>query len=150
MITVRYREIEGDLFAEKRDCYFAHCISADFALGAGIARKFNSLYNMRAKLIEWLDVPWREVKIGSAILIDGVFNLVTKPRYFNKPTYSSLQLALLDMREQCVSLGIERLVMPRIGCGLDRLDWDTVRDLIKRVFRDTDVEITVYYLKEKE
>lgn len=140
------------MFTAGEGCRFAyaHCISADFALGAGIAKSFDSLYGIRSKLIKWFDEPGREVKIGSAVLIDGVFNLVTKPRYFNKPTYSSLQLALLDMREQCVSLGIERLVMPRIGCGLDRLDWDTVRDLIKRVFRDADVEITVYYLKEKE
>lgn len=147
---VRYREIECDLFVEKSECYYAHCVSADFALGAGIAKRFNQLYNMRERLFEWADRPGREVKIGSAVLIDGVFNLVTKPRYFNKPTYNSLQLALLDMREQCISLGIDRIAMPRIGCGLDRLDWSTVSDMVKRIFGDTNIEITVYYLKEKE
>lgn len=140
------------MFTAGEGCRFvyAHCISADFALGAGIAKSFDSLYGIRSKLIKWFYEPGREVKIGSAVLIDGVFNLVTKPRYFNKPTYNSLRLALLDMREQCISLGIDRIAMPMIGCGLDRLDWSTVSDMIKRVFRDTDIEITVYYLKEKE
>lgn len=138
------------MFSENGECYYAHCISADFALVTDVAKRFNSLYNMREKLIQWLDDPWREVKIGSAILIDGVFNLVTKPRYFNKTTYNALQLALLDMKEQCISLEIERLAMPVMGCEFDRLDWGATRDLIKNVFRETIIEITVYYFKEKE
>jgi hypothetical protein len=36
--------------------------------------------------------------------------------------------------------------MPKIGCGLDGLDWDIVSTLIKGVFSDTDVNIQVYYL----
>ena len=35
--------------------------------------------------------------------------------------------------------------MPRIGCGLDRLRWKKVREIIKSIFQDTDLEIEVYF-----
>jgi hypothetical protein len=34
--------------------------------------------------------------------------------------------------------------MPRIGCGLDGLQWPKVRQLIQRVFSDSELTITVY------
>ncbi len=33
--------------------------------------------------------------------------------------------------------------MPKIGCGLDGLNWDIVRSIIKEVFKDTDIEILI-------
>lgn len=36
-----------------------------------------------------------------------------------------------------------KFAMPRIGCGLDRLQWDKVKTIIEEVFADTDVEILV-------
>ncbi len=41
---------------------------------------------------------------------------------------------------------IRKIGMPLIGCGLDRLQWDKVSGIIKRVFENTDFEITVCYL----
>ena len=38
-----------------------------------------------------------------------------------------------------------KIAMPRIGCGLDRLEWGNVRRMIKCLFADTDVEILVCY-----
>lgn len=37
-----YKEEKRDLFRVDTDYYLAHCISADFALGAGIAKEFNT------------------------------------------------------------------------------------------------------------
>lgn len=36
-----------------------------------------------------------------------------------------------------------KLAMPRIGCGLDKLEWSKVKAIIEEVFADTDVEILV-------
>ena len=38
---MEYKEIKGNLFDAPKDAYLVHCISADFALGAGIAVEFN-------------------------------------------------------------------------------------------------------------
>ena len=136
------REEQRDLFSVPHGYYFAHCISGDFALGAGIAVKFNELYNMRKKLKEVTEYEYD----NCAILIDNVFNLVTKRRAFHKPTYDSLNEALVDMMEQVISLGIEKIAMPCIGSGLDKLSWDRVKEIIEEVFEDIDIEILVCYL----
>ena len=42
------------------------------------------------------------------------------------------------------SKGVTKLAIPRIGCGLDGLVWNKVLDLIREIFVEDDVEITVY------
>lgn len=145
-------EIHGDLFAVSNDYYLAHCISADYRLGAGIARQFSINYDVRRKLFRkfpHLDDPFsgnHKSYVGKALLIDNIFNLVTKTRYYEKPTYDTLRHALDDMKKQCVRYRVKRLAMPRIGCGLDKLHWETVKEQIEEIFKDIDIEITVYYL----
>lgn len=138
-------ETRGDLFTVPQGYYLAHCISGDYALGAGIAKKFDEVYNMRFKLHRDYAIPEGEkfANVGRALLVDNVFNLVTKERCFHKPTYDTLYDTLLDMREQCEDFAITKLAMPLIGCGLDKLDWEQVRDVIEDVFEKTDIEILV-------
>lgn len=56
----------------------------------------------------------------------------------------SLESSLIAMRNICVEEKVQHLAMPRIGCGLDRLDWRRVSELIQQVFLDTDLTITIY------
>lgn len=52
--AMQINHIKGDLFDNniQEPFYYAHCISADFALGAGIAVQFNKLFHLRSKLRE--------------------------------------------------------------------------------------------------
>ena len=137
------KEERMDLFTVPQGYYLAHCISADFALGAGIAKQFVDVYNMRDKLkAAYSD----DAMVGEALLVDNVFNLVTKARAFQKPTYESLEEALIDMKLQILELMITKLAIPMIGCGLDKLDWSCVKSLIETTFEDIDIEILVCYL----
>ena len=36
--------------------------------------------------------------------------------------------------------------MPKIGCGLDKLQWGKVREIIKEEFKDVDIQIEIRYL----
>ena len=139
------KEEKRDLFIVPQGYYLAHCISGDYALGAGIATQFVEVYNMRYKLHSQYPIPDGEkyANVGKALLVDNVFNLVTKARCFHKPTYDSLYETLVDMKDQCEEWDITKIAIPYIGCGLDRLEWDKVRDIIEDVFEDTDVEILV-------
>ena len=47
------------------------------------------------------------------------------------------------MKKQCLELGITKIAMPLIGCGLDKLKWEKVRKIIIDTFNDTDIEILV-------
>lgn len=66
-----------------------------------------------------------------------ILGLVTKERYWQKPTIQDMSAALESLAGYLESLcdlndSSDRitLVMPTIGCGLDRLDWPEVSYLI--------------------
>lgn len=134
-----------DLFNMPHGYYLAHCISADFTLGAGIARAFHFVYNMRVKLHR--DYPDYKYNGGDALLVDNVFNLVTKDKVWHKPTYDSVRDSLEMMREYMDFIGATKLAMPMISCGLDRLQWPQVKSIIEDVFSDTNVDIVVCVLE---
>lgn len=142
-------EEKGDLFAAEILSNYAlcHCISSDFALGAGIAKEFAKM-GVKKALCEKFPKQWRGKGYCLITETNGVTvaNLVTKERYFHKPTLETLRQALDDFCTQALRMGIKRVAMPKIGCGLDKLDWEDVRETIKRVFGDTEIEILVRFL----
>ena len=137
-------EEQNDLFNYEGKAWLAHCISADFGMGAGIVVQFNERYNLKNYMIKnhvrdnWSGkgycIPVKEFK---------VFNLITKSKYNKKPTYETLRQALVHMRDYAVSHNIDRIAMPQISCGLDGQNWSVVRKLIKAIFENTDIEIIV-------
>ena len=136
-------EYKKDLFKVDSANYLVHCISSDFALGAGIAKLFKQR-GVKQYLIDHYESKWNGIGYALYAPIDGyagVYNLVTKERYYNKPTYATLREALEDLKsripKEC------KIAMPYIGCGLDKLEWNNVKDIILDVFGDTDIEITI-------
>lgn len=145
-----YREENKDLFTVSEDYYLAHCISADFGMGKGIAVEFNKRFDMKNRLKRYyqhyLDYYDSQVKLGiegTCIIEDKVLNLITKRNYWLKPTYKSIAQALVNMKTIVITHHIKKIAMPVIGCGLDRLEWSKVSEIIKEVFEDTDIEILV-------
>lgn len=143
-----FKEAQRDLFAVSQGYYLGHCISSDFALGAGIAKQFDEIFDMRDKLRQEREL-FKTIGagsiggVGSVVVIDNVFNLITKEKYWHKPTYETLTAALIDMREYMEEHLITKLAIPKIGCGLDRLEWDVVLEILCDIFDDSDVEILV-------
>ena len=84
--------------------------------------------------------------ISKALLVGRVFNLVTKERYWMNPVYATMRQCLTDLKRQCKAHSVNKLAMPKIGCGLDRMDWKYVKQIIQDVFRDTNIEIIVFYI----
>ena len=142
-----YREEVRDLFSVPDDYYLAHCISADFGMGKGIAVEFNKRFDMkhilRTKYPDYVNQFHRQKRLSDCILEGRVFNLITKERYFERPTYNTIAGALCEMKILCWSENIHKIAMPIIGCGLDRLEWDKVSRIIKDVFQEKDIEILV-------
>lgn len=145
--ALKYNEEVMGLFDVPSDFYFAQCISADFGMGRGIAVESNHHFNMKNKLVEKYSpyIPTYESNAPGAccILEDRVLNLITKRHYYAKPTLTSMELALWEMRDVCLVNNITKIAMPLIGCGLDRLRWSDVKYLIHNIFDNTDIEILV-------
>ena len=144
---MKYQEMKMDLFSVDDSYYLAHCISADFKMGAGIATEFVRRFDTKNKLFkdypDYLNNFVKTKIIGDCLLEDGVLNLITKERYYYKPTYKSIKISLDKMKEICIINDIKKVAMPLIGCGLDKLEWERVKSLLIAIFDDLDIEILV-------
>lgn len=136
---MKYREIYKDIFTINKTYYLAHCIASDFYMGAGIAVRFQKKYSLRNKLKK----SQLNTSVGSCVLIKKIFNLITKSRSCGKPTYKTLTSSLKEMKKIIILNNIKKIAMPKIGCGLDRLQWGFVKNIIIETFEDLDIEILV-------
>ena len=59
--------------------------------------------------------------------------------YSDKPTYETLRRSLEAMRGHARQNSVREIALPKIGCGLDGLQWNAVRTLLKNVFLNEDV-----------
>ena len=151
-----YVERQCDLFEEygdRDDVYFAHYISADCVMITGIAIKFVDWFKKKYNLNLRSFYHYEDMNEGACIDTGRLFNLVTKERYCDKPSYSSLERSLKCMAKSYMQGyvtnsidGVEfkrtTIVMPCI----DELDWTRVRNIIFKVFRYIPVNIIVCYL----
>jgi hypothetical protein len=137
----RLDECAGDLFVavanDSVDWCLCHCVSACLSMSRGIAVPFLAQFGgkelMRAQ----------QPRIGSCLTLVNttrrhayVFALVTKQVAADKPTYPALRAALCALRDTMLSLRVHRLAFPLLACGLDALDWPSVRALVLQVFAE--------------
>lgn len=139
-----YREIYADLFSVDNSYALVHCISSDFALGAGIAKEF-AKRGVKDILIKNNERKWDNKGYCLVVATKNhiVANLVTKENCYDKPTYDSLKESLIELRDWAIDHKVYKLAMPQIGCGLDRLEWPKVSAIIKEVFEDSGIAILV-------
>jgi O-acetyl-ADP-ribose deacetylase (regulator of RNase III) len=137
---VKFDEARMDLFDVDESYHLAHCIATDLCMGKGIAVPMNERFDLRRQMRE---IDQARLLHPTCVLTGRVFNLITKSRSWDKPTPEHFLASLRKMRDMCVEKGVGRLAMPRLGCGLDRLPWPSVRDAVKKEFFETDVEVLV-------
>uniref|UniRef100_A0A1A9ZSH4 Macro domain-containing protein n=1 Tax=Glossina pallidipes TaxID=7398 RepID=A0A1A9ZSH4_GLOPL len=142
--TPRCRIMERSVHDKKstENCSVVHSISADFAMCRNIGLQFKCKNGQNHEMLR------QDHHTGSvAVLKDHkryVYNLVTKERQHEKSTYIALFYALLTTRDHMRQHGVRKLAIPRLGCGIDRLEWFRVKSILEMVFADDDIEITTY------
>ncbi|XP_035424996.2 ADP-ribose glycohydrolase OARD1 isoform X2 [Cygnus olor] len=140
----RIKCVKGDLFSCPQTDALAHCISEDCRMGAGIAVLFKKKFGGVQELLD------QQKKTGEVAVLQRddryIYYLITKKKVSHKPTYEDMRKSLEAMKTHCLNNGVTDISMPKIGCGLDRLDWDKVSAILGEVFEDTDIKITVYSL----
>ena len=138
---MRVQHLRGDIFQMASNGNMAQCLSADLKMVRGIAPKFRHYFPVLAT------IPAGTAKVGQTVRVrtpnQYIFNLITKEKYHDKPTYKTMEDALKDLRGQMLILRQKSVYIPRIGCGLDHLEWHKVERLIEDVFVNTDIDIFV-------
>ena len=139
------KEEKGDLFSvEDSSPVFAHCVSSDGKMDAGIAKQFVRRYG------NGLRNSVEEFEVGDAAPYKNgdtkVYNLITKEKYWKKPTFRSIQSSLQSLKNRLAKNSEEKIYMPRIASGLDGKDWGKVKAKIKDVFDGSNIQITIRFL----
>jgi O-acetyl-ADP-ribose deacetylase (regulator of RNase III) len=144
-----FKEIKGNLFTVDKSYALCHCVGNDFSMGAGIAVEFKRRFGNQQLLID------TSRGIGTSTLLTNdnandyqyIFYMVTK-KYskYSKPTLENLKESLEDMVRIAEEHGIRRIACPRIGCGLDKLLWSDVKDILIDISTKHGLDIVVYYL----
>ena len=139
------RILQGDLIRD-HTANFRHCVSSDLAMSAGIASQFVRLYPEMEKL----GPNYRNLKAGSRIAHfssqngNWIYNLVTKNRHYDKPTYYNLRKSLCRMKSHVLTYGIKENKLPQIGCGPDKLECAQVFNIILCLFANTDFRVNIF------
>ena len=143
-VTPIFRFSSGNILDSPNS--IAHCVSSDFAMRKGLASTiaccYPALQQMRIYSSKCIP-PGTLVAYYDASRTRFVYNLVTKRRFFHKPTYDTLQLSLLALKQHIFNNNINEISIPRLGSGYDRLHWPTVLALLYQVFAHTKITINI-------
>lgn len=111
-----------------------HCVAKDMRMSAGIAVYFKRKFGRVGELMD------QRLNVGSVAYLQEndrfIYYLITKELSNQKPTYNRITSAITKLRDLIVQHGVKKLAIPRIGCGLDKLDWSIVRGIIENVFQN--------------
>ncbi|XP_045468252.1 uncharacterized protein LOC123676417 [Harmonia axyridis] len=141
------KEKEGNLFKAPKNYALAHCVSKDFHMSRGIAVCFKNKYGNIEKLKSQNKMVGQVAKIRKDNR--NIYYLITKENYYDKPTYENVFKSLKELREICEMNNEKYLAIPRISSGLDRLKWSTIFNMIKYIFLNLNIKITIFYLPNK-
>ena len=141
-------EINGNLFNDINvrglaipKVHIVQCISADYATGKGFAAEVESRYNIRTALKIYGTGIYPD-----CLVCQNIINMVTKSVKNSKPTFETFIRALELVQLYCQQNNISQLIMPRIGSGLDRLNWEDCKRIITTNLISTGIDVTVYNL----
>lgn len=147
-----YKEIIDDLFKYKDNYFLAQCVSSDYynpySMSGGIVVMFNKLYNMKTKIQQYGKT--NSVTVGNIVVIDNVFNLITKKMVYDKPTYNTIRNSIECMKQYAIKHNITKIALPAIGCGIDGLQWFNVSNILKEIFKDSNIELLVCFYNKNE
>ncbi|CAG7734044.1 unnamed protein product [Allacma fusca] len=141
-------ELEDDLFRQYPQFALAHCVSRDFRMSKGIALLFKRAFGNQDTLKS------RGAKVGEVVELkkggNYILYAITKEHYNDKPSIKDFVMTMKALAAKCDQLKIKKIAVPRLGCGLDKLEWPTVKQSIIECFRDHPVTVRVCTQKEEQ
>lgn len=143
---MNYKEKKINLFEMPKEYALGQCLSTDCDKKEGIVVQFNKKFKGMMNFLSNMNP-----NVGECILYQKnensqkVLNLFTKKKYFAKPTYASFEKSILDMKRICLENNIDKIAIPKIGAGKDKLSWSKNREIIFNIFENTNIEIIVCF-----
>ena len=125
-----------------------HCISADAKMSRGFA-------DFLSHHIPGLRSTCKKARLSKGQVFPFcdflnrryIYKHVTKEKFSDKPHLPTLLSTLEAMKSHASMYGISTVAIPKIGCGLDKMNWQDVGKLLRDVFAYSDIHIVVYTLE---
>ena len=143
----RIHHVDGSVFDAPNSVALAHCVSADLAMGSGIAVQF-------AK--RWPDI--RSGYVGSKpgslhvhVSARGpIFNLITKERFDDKPSWEDFRNSVVALKNKMIELEMRTVAVPELGSGRDQLDLNKVIKTLREVLVEAGIGVIMYHLPRED
>jgi Reverse transcriptase (RNA-dependent DNA polymerase)./Integrase core domain. len=131
-------ETQENIF--ERENNLVHCISNDKMLSKGFAEQVDSRYQSKEYL------KGRQGKLIPQPINKNkkIFHLVTKEKYYDKPTLKNISECLIELRDYCINNDVFEIHMPRICSGLDKFDFNIIHKKISEIFKETHMKIYIH------
>lgn len=80
------------------------------------------------------------------LLVEGryIFYLVTKKRFYEKPSYRCIFNSLRKLRDFINENDIYDLAVPKLACGRDRKNWKLIKAMTSFLFRSSKCHLHFY------
>ena len=132
----------------------AHQVNCKGVMGAGLARQvreqFPAVYDAYRRACN--SVVRSSDLLGKIQIKQSIVNLFAQDGYGTDRRYTdykALELCLSKLASYMTQHSMRTLALPYgMGCGLGGGDWDTVHEIIKRAFDNTDITVYICSIKK--
>ena len=143
-----YELPNGDIFTTPIIFKIVQAINADLTFKASrndgtptMAGEIDQFFKIFGELKDLSIIEW---SVGDVVYTAPVYNLLTKKDRNDYTTYDNLEKCLYKLKENAEYHGDFYLAFPKICCGQDKLEWNKVKDLIIKVFANTNFQILLF------
>ena len=133
----------GDVFNCPLSHSMAHCISGDAKMSKGIAVQFVEKFPVLAKLRKVTNPVGTAVPVSVGTRV--IHCLVSKKRFWMKPTTSTLYKCLYSMFCHARLNAVTDISVPKLASGCDKMSFEWVNQILGKIFSDHVINLHVYF-----
>ena len=125
---------------------FAHGVNTQGVMGAGVAaqirERYPSIYRTYQEHCEGgYILPGDAFVMVDTFRNHAIYNLATQDLPGPHARLEWVETALTNMVDKALDYGDVFIAMPKIGCGIGGLDWDSVEPLVAKAATYLDIEV---------
>jgi O-acetyl-ADP-ribose deacetylase (regulator of RNase III) len=144
----------GDLLKAKED-YICHQVNPDGVMGGGIAlaiaRKYPKVLEEYKNFCDYFEYNYRKLR-GHIVAVNTddatIYNCFTQDPNFNTD-YEALEEAFEYILMRCKAYNHTVAIPYKYGCGIANGKWEKVTEILERLSKEYEVDISVYKLERE-
>lgn len=140
---------EGNILKLPKNVAIAHCVAADLNMSDGLARHIKNKYKINTEELLKLNKKKGEIihqKVGDT----EILHLITKDVSYISPKWKDYKNTLKTIPKVCQENGINKLIVPKLGSGLDKIPWASTMKLLKNICNESNLQLIVLSLPNKD